>query len=199
MIQKNHKSIVSIDVFKFLCAIMVVGIHTQPFGDRLSSGLYITTFFRVAVPFFFAISSYLFYCKEDQNIVRYVKRLLILDIAWTLLESPFIVYTFFGSDIPLAESAWKLLQGLLFGESYKGSWYIHASWMGMILLFFMSKRFSRRAIAFISICCFTLALIDTSYEFFLVFPPSQWINAVLDMDDPCNCDFCNTGIVENKD
>ena len=64
-IQKKTKSVASIDVFKFLCAIMVVGIHTQPLGDGLFLGICITTVFRVAVPFFFAIS----YSKGKQNIV----------------------------------------------------------------------------------------------------------------------------------
>ncbi len=43
----------SIDLFKFICALMVVGIHTQSFGDRLNEGLLVTTIFRIAVPFFF--------------------------------------------------------------------------------------------------------------------------------------------------
>ena len=171
IIQENHKGIASIDVFKFLCAVMVVGIHTQPFGDRLSSGLYATTIFRVAVPFFFAISSYLFYIKGELNIIKYVRRLVILDIVWTLLELPFIIYIFFGRDISLDESVWKLLQGLLFGESYKGSWYIHASWMGMFLLYVMSKYFSKGIVAFICVCCFTLGLLDSSYRYLLNMPP----------------------------
>lgn len=39
-----------VDFVKFLCAIMVVGIHAQPFGDRLTGDVF-TTFFRIAVPF----------------------------------------------------------------------------------------------------------------------------------------------------
>ena len=30
----------STDLSKFICALMVVGIHTQPFGDRLNDGLF---------------------------------------------------------------------------------------------------------------------------------------------------------------
>lgn len=63
----------SIDLFKFICALMVVGIHTQPFGDRLNDGLLATTILRIAVSFFFCISSYLFFRKENKNIYMYIK------------------------------------------------------------------------------------------------------------------------------
>jgi len=32
------KEIAAIDIAKFLCALLVIGIHTQPFGERLSGG-----------------------------------------------------------------------------------------------------------------------------------------------------------------
>ncbi len=33
-----------VDFVKFLCAIMVVGIHAQPFGDRLTGGCFYNVF-----------------------------------------------------------------------------------------------------------------------------------------------------------
>ena len=34
----TNKVLTTADIIKFLCAIMVVGIHTQPLGDRLNGG-----------------------------------------------------------------------------------------------------------------------------------------------------------------
>ena len=112
----------SIDLFKLFCAIMVVGIHTQPFGERLWGGYYPTTIFRIAVPFFFVFSSFLFFSREGASIKKYVKRLLLLDVAWTIVQSPVIVYKFFlTSGDTFALSLIKFLQAALVGESYMGS------------------------------------------------------------------------------
>ena len=38
IIYSKSKVLTTVDLLKFLCAIMVVGIHAQPFGDRLNGG-----------------------------------------------------------------------------------------------------------------------------------------------------------------
>ena len=49
MIKSNYNSI---DVFKFLAAIMVVAIHTNPFYHYPILNFIITSLCRIAVPFF---------------------------------------------------------------------------------------------------------------------------------------------------
>ena len=39
------KDIAAIDIAKLLCALLVVGIHTQPLGGRLAGGGYLFTTF----------------------------------------------------------------------------------------------------------------------------------------------------------
>ena len=156
----------SIDIFKFLCALMVVGIHTQPFGERLGGGYYATTIFRIAVPFFFAVSSYLFFNKEKPDIIRYVKRILLLDIAWTVFQSPYIIYKYYViSPSSVGDSTLDLVQSMLVGESYMGSWYIHASWLGLLLLYLSTKYLRPSIVMLITTLCFMITLLDSSYRF----------------------------------
>ena len=55
MIKSNYNSI---DVFKFLAAIMVVAIHTNPFYHYPILNFIITSLCRIAVPFFWHSCKY---------------------------------------------------------------------------------------------------------------------------------------------
>ena len=136
-------------------------------GDRLNGGYFLTTIFRVAVPFFFVFSSYVFFSKNS-SISKYVKRLLMLEVAWTILESPFIAYTYFvASGNSFFISFLNLIKGMLFGETYLGSWFIHASWMGMVVVYWLSKSPKYLQMS-LSILFFVLALLDTSYQYVVI-------------------------------
>lgn len=127
-------------------------------------GYYPTTLFRIAVPFFFVFSSFLFFNREGASIKKYVKRLLLLDVAWTIVQSPVIVYNFFlTSGDTFALSLIKFLQAALVGESYMGSWFIHASWLGMLIVYYL-VRLDKPIQWIVGLICFALALIDTSYS-----------------------------------
>lgn len=80
----------SIDIFRYVCAIMVVAIHIQPFSDVNEELGYIFTQIvpRIGVPFFFAISGY-FYTqkleKEQTPFFSYFKRCFITYFIWSFL------------------------------------------------------------------------------------------------------------------
>lgn len=99
---------------------------------------------------------------------KYVKRLLVLDLSWTIIEIPIIVNNYFIlSDDSLLLSCINLLKGFLWGETYLGSWFIHASWMGMLIVNYVFK-VPKWLQFMICILCFVMALVDTSYYFFIV-------------------------------
>ena len=80
----------SIDIFRYLCAVMVVGIHTHPLSELNNKVGYICSDIvpRIAVPFFFAAAGYFYIRKleEGQNpFFPYVKRLLIPYFIWSVI------------------------------------------------------------------------------------------------------------------
>lgn len=80
----------AIDVFRYICAVMVVAIHTSPFYDLNEDIGYIATevLTRIAVPFFFLVSGYFYIKKLNQktNVFRtYLLRILKTYAVWSCL------------------------------------------------------------------------------------------------------------------
>ena len=119
------KQFTGIDYLKFVAALMVVAIHS-------GTPYYLEVVFRVAVPFFFISSSFLFWYKK-KDLLGFVKRMALLYLAWFIIEVPFVYQKFSDSSI------WEFLKGLLFSNTFFASWYIIASIEGMALLVLLSK------------------------------------------------------------
>ena len=83
------------DILKLVLAIFIVGIHST------RAGMILRPVFRLAVPLFFIISSYLFFLKQCtlsswieryKGLKKYAKRILLLYLFWFLLLFPFTIY-----------------------------------------------------------------------------------------------------------
>lgn len=79
----------SVDIFRYVCAVMVVAIHTHPMQDIHPTLGYVFTQVlpRMGVPFFFAVAGY-FYMQKLQSGQKcfwpYIKRLLITYGLWSV-------------------------------------------------------------------------------------------------------------------
>ena len=76
----NKERNCSIDIFRYVCAIMVVGIHTGIFTEGINY------LYRIAVPFFFCVNGY-YYMKRLINNERifwpYIKKILSAYVTWS--------------------------------------------------------------------------------------------------------------------
>lgn len=87
----------SIDIFRYICAIMVVAIHTQPFSEIDEKLGYVFTEIvpRIAVPFFFAVAGYFYILglrRKKDILLPYLKRILKCYAIWSI---PYFVVDFF--------------------------------------------------------------------------------------------------------
>ena len=78
----------SIDIFRYICAVMIIAIHTTPFSDINEQMGYVFSQIvpRIAVPFFFAVSGYFYMSKlENGNncFFKYLRRLLGTYFIWS--------------------------------------------------------------------------------------------------------------------
>ena len=90
---EQRKEIEILDVAKFIMAIMVVGIHTLG-----RYGIY--PLFRIAVPLFFMISSYLFFSNtEKRGNLKYPEKILHKEYKTLLL----LVYCFNAYFLPMGD------------------------------------------------------------------------------------------------
>lgn len=124
-LQKTSKRNSSIDITRYICAVMVVAIHSRVFLD-IDKGVwnvFNAVFFRNAVPFFFAVSGYFFIKnalgdihKEKAYLLRIVKTYVIWSVVYFVVE--FISDVVFGSV-----SALNFIKSSLIGFFLTGSHY----------------------------------------------------------------------------
>ena len=160
-IRENGKKI---DVLKLALAILVVGIHTTKVGFVLRP------IFRISVPTFFIISAYLFFCKQTtltslverkQALMKYVKRILILYLFWFVALFPLTAhYRQWFDDFSL-HSLLEIIKGFFFGSTFMASWFLMASVIGVIIVWYLREKNVRNVwlliggVVIYCLCCLT--------------------------------------------
>lgn len=153
-----------INLFKFLCSFLVIGIHTEPFASFgiLDSLFGVVT--RIAVPYFFVCSSYFYFLKGSttEKLKNYIKRIFVLYLLWSLV--------YFIYDIITAGFTMELLSDFLqhfFLQGYKHFWYLHASIIAIVIIVLLDKLTKGNAKAVFGI---TFALLIVGLIFGTYFP-----------------------------
>lgn len=89
MIKQERQELPAVDLFKFICAILVMLIHTKPFDSIFWVDAAIGMITRFAVPFFFTVSGYFLFRKISRNpekkwsiVEKYLIRLLGFYFIW---------------------------------------------------------------------------------------------------------------------
>ena len=150
----------SIDLLKIILSVLIVQIHSDFYLPWMKP------YVRLAVPLFFIISAYFFFRKNpsSKNLLSYIKRLSILYAFWFMVFGTYFLYMNreeFGSGV--LNGAIFFLKSLLFGSTFAASWYITASVIGTIVVFYLSKFVSNFFLLFISVLAYTITTLSTSY------------------------------------
>ncbi|MBQ7830290.1 MAG: acyltransferase family protein [Clostridia bacterium] len=148
----------TIDIVKLIMAILVVGIHTEPFGFNiwLDRGFGIIT--RLCVPFFFIASSYFFWRKE-KSLTIYLMRLTSIYVIWSLIYLPF---DFSGLK---NTSFFNIVSRYLWYGNEHALWYLCGSIIGMLLTYALYIALSRKhkLVFFISILFLFVGCLLSTY------------------------------------
>jgi len=143
----------AVDVFKFICCILVIAIHTKPFVSHFWLDAAVGLLTRFAVPYFFAASSFFLFLKLHQAassqrnkiFLQYLYRLLTLYGFWYVIHNLF-----------------RMLRGSTFSFEYyimqfiiptNGSplWFLAALIFASTLVFLLSRWFKQTYIFYVSI------------------------------------------------
>ena len=127
-----------LDLLKFILALLIIAAHCNLAAESSLLKELIGKITSIAVPLFFAISSFLFFGKIDQMeeagqrpyLNKTIKRLLILFILWYALMFP-MTWQRFWRLATLKESVYAILLSC----SFNGYWFIKALIINTILLF----------------------------------------------------------------
>lgn len=147
----------TIDIVKLLMAILVVGIHAEPFGYNiwLDRGFGIVT--RLCVPFFFVASSYFFWIKPKKA-KDYLKRILQLYLIWSIIYLPF--------DIASLKS--MSLQDILYKYLWAGTdhalWFLCGTVTGFLIVFLLSKFLDAKKVFAISVIVLLIGCMKSTWS-----------------------------------
>ena len=159
----NKAEFSSIDIMKFIMAICVIAIHTRPFveiDNDIFQALY-EVIVRVAVPYFFISSGYLFFNKLDYpyNDKKSIEKLKINAIKtvkmygiWTLIYMPITIYDYYTNGQSLYENLYYFFQGLFFLGEHLNSWplwYLLSAFYGLMIIYWLLKRNTKPSCIFI--------------------------------------------------
>lgn len=143
-----------IDITKFIMAICVVAIHTQPLiscNNTIILALY-QSIVSLAVPFFFVASGFFLGKKIDftnnnntnkSAICSYIKRMTRLYLLWSLIYLPLAVAYYIKSEYSLVHSTFAYIRGLFFtGEHYNSwmLWYLLSTIYALIFIYLLVKK-----------------------------------------------------------
>ncbi len=147
----------ALDFTKLLMAILVIGIHTEPFGFNywLDKGFGIVT--RLCVPFFFVTSAYLFWKKENSS-KKFLLRILILFVVWSIIYLPFDIKKLSQMSAPAL-----IRRVLLYGNEH-ALWYLWATIVGLIITLALLKFLKPKYVLIIAIVLLFIGTVKTTYS-----------------------------------
>ena len=78
-----------IDIIKFVCCLLIIGIHTHPVFRNNTWDFYSLEYIaRIAVPFFFISSGYFFAGMDENKRISYIKRIALLYLIASVIYIP---------------------------------------------------------------------------------------------------------------
>lgn len=166
---KQYKSL---DIAKFICAILIIVIHTAPFG---SYSKILTFGFRniiavIAVPFFFLTSGFLAFKKIDSldgekrktYVRQYLKRLVVMYLIWTAVYFVFVAIKWSREGFSVY-SVLEYIKDFFFEGSYSTIWFLPALFAATLLVYVLHKKFNYRTIFVIACVIYLFTLGGSSY------------------------------------
>ncbi len=166
---KQYKSL---DVAKFISAILIIIIHTAPFASyskALSFG------FRnivcvIAVPFFFFTSGFLAFKKLDsidfakkkEYIKNYLSRIAVMYFIWSAVYFVFVVIKWVRKGFSVY-SVLEYVKDFFFEGSYSTIWYLPALFSATLFVYLLRKKLNYKQIFILSCVIYIFTLGGSSY------------------------------------
>lgn len=182
----------ALDITKFVCALLVIVIHTRPFAgySDILDFYTVNVIARIAVPLFYAISGYLFFsklryqdgkiakCVENRaKLLKYLKRIAFLYVGWS------VVYIIFQLPQWYKTGWWgkALVKDCIVSFFFKGSyyhlWYLLALLYGLPVLYLLLSFFSVRNVRFLFPILWLIECLLYSYSWIGIdrLPALSWL------------------------
>lgn len=174
---ESSKQLGGIDFFKIVAALLVVAIHTSPLSSFNDNADFILTriIARVAVPFFLMVTGHFLFPRylfdrsaDNRPLLRFIKKTLFLYVVAIVIYLPVNIYAGQLSGIEMLD----FLRMLLFDGTLYHLWYLPASVLGVLLVYFISRKLPFKAVVGIAILLYSFGLLGDSYFGFIANCPA---------------------------
>lgn len=158
----------TIDIFRYFCALLIVGIHTAVFSDISSpmSFAAINVLSRIAVPFFFAVAGYYFsekLLRGEKPLFGYLKRQLLVYAVWSI----FYFLLMLASEIKNGFETMPSIKTLLYDFFIRGSidtfWFFPALMISAIVMTVFFKLKLNKALPIVAVILYIIGSLGMSW------------------------------------
>ena len=154
------------DFLKIILAILVVAIHTTPTNFILIPVL------RLAVPIFFIMTSYFFFSKQKRlnslkekkhALLVLIRRFLYLYLFWFIVLLPVTIVVRKWYISPGINTIFEILRNFLFGSTFRASWFLMASLLNIIFVWFVSNKIGNYILLFLGFALYYICCLFSNY------------------------------------
>lgn len=167
---KQYKSI---DLAKFIGALLIIILHTAPF---MSYSKILTFGIRniitiIAVPFFFISSGFMVFKKletlptnEDKNayMKKHIKRIIVMYLFWSAIYFIFVLMNWIMNGFTIYDLL-EYIKDFFFEGSFSTIWFLPALIVATLIVFLLRKKLSYEKIFIISLPFYLFTLLGSSY------------------------------------
>ena len=158
----------SVDMFKMICAILVIAIHTAPLIEisPFSNYLIVQVLGRLAVPSFFGLASYYFYKKyqvaesKKKYLLSYCKRMGLLYLFASIIYLPIWIYAHPTFSIV------ELMKDILLDGFHYHLWYFPALIVGTVIVCLLEKYVPKKTGTIVIILFLIGSFMNVYFPFF---------------------------------
>ena len=165
------KKYFSIDLFKFICAFLIVFMHTYCRDLGKAGAWIVDVISNIGVPFFFITSGF-FYTKgilrnkteEKEYFLKYFTRVSWMYIAWSVITLPiaFLIIERAHGDYPIYLKFIYLIRLFFFTGSIGIYWYVLALVYNSAIIYYAHKKKSVSTLFFFAILFWIIGVIYNS-------------------------------------
>lgn len=179
----EKKQYPQLDIMKFISALLVVAIHCAPFIqlDEDVNFVFVQIIARLAVPFFFITSGFLFFrsidaskgMRDPENIAKlkhYWLRILRIYVIWSVLYLPLLVISWIQGGFDTGTLI-RLLRDFLCNGTYYHLWFLPALLLAIPLVYTLYLTCARRTLLMLSVCLYAIGMVMNIYGALLVDVP----------------------------
>lgn len=172
----SEKNYYSLDIAKFISALLVIAIHTAPLIDLNATAnfVFVQIIARIAVPFFFITSGFLFFRHIDMSrewndyanityLKRYEFRIFRMYLIWTILYLPFSYLLLRGGDGITMQSILMYVRDFFFQGSYYHLWFLPSLMFAVFAVYVLRSYVSMKHVLIISGILYIIGMLGNVY------------------------------------